>query len=110
MDIKCIGMRIREKRRELNMTQEELSALSQISPAYISRIETGDQNLTVETLQRVASSLDMDIHYLLSGVQCDSKYCVKNIAKLSSPKLAFYMEEVINELLNGGLMCAKSRD
>lgn len=45
-----IGERIRELREAKKLTQEELAAMARSDAATLSRIETGKQNLTAETL------------------------------------------------------------
>lgn len=43
-------------REEKNMTQNELSKLTGISQADISRLENGDANPTIEMLNRIATA------------------------------------------------------
>ena len=38
IDYKEMGKRIKQKRKELNLTQEKLSEILEISPTYISEI------------------------------------------------------------------------
>lgn len=60
-DIKQIVARqIREARRAKNVTLKELGERLSISEATASRYESGKQNLTIETLQKIADALDMN--------------------------------------------------
>ena len=52
-----IGYRVKQARLEKEMSQEELSAVSGIQQADISRIEKGSANPSVKTLMRIASAL-----------------------------------------------------
>ena len=50
-----------ELRNSLNMTQKELSKLTGIDQADISRIERGLSNPTIKLLQKIADSLNMTL-------------------------------------------------
>ena len=52
-----IGERIRKRRKEFGMTQQELADAVQISRNSLSRIETADvPNMTVYTAMRIAKA------------------------------------------------------
>lgn len=48
-------------RKEKNITQKELADITGITQADISRIETGNSNPSIQTLQRLAAGLGMRI-------------------------------------------------
>ena len=50
---------IRRRRTELNLSQEELGNRASLDRTYISGIERGKRNITLETLSRVIDSLSM---------------------------------------------------
>lgn len=57
-----MGLKIKERREELRMTQEELAAKSGLSRQTISSIETGKyDNVTVGTLAAIATALDTTV-------------------------------------------------
>lgn len=57
-----VGFRIRERREELKMTQEELAKKSGVSRQTISAIETGKyENVLVGTLAAIASAMDTTV-------------------------------------------------
>ena len=60
-----IGKLIRNKRIELNMTQEFLSLQCSIDRSYMGRIERGEVNLTVEKLYEIAKILKIHPQHLL---------------------------------------------
>ena len=61
-----IGDRIKARRQELNMSQEELAQeLSYSSKSSISRIESNRQNLTQNKIQEIAAVLDTTPAYLM---------------------------------------------
>ncbi len=65
MDYKLLGMRIRQERSRKSLTQEQLSEMCNISSSYIGIIERGDKKLSVETLVKIASILEVSTDSLL---------------------------------------------
>lgn len=55
--LKKIGKRIRAKRHERNYSQQDLADKCGIEKANLSRIESGQVNLKVLTLRRIAQAL-----------------------------------------------------
>ena len=49
MDYKMLGLRIREERKKLNLTQAELAEAIDISDTYMGAIERGERSLTLDT-------------------------------------------------------------
>jgi transcriptional regulator with XRE-family HTH domain len=45
-----------------NLSQAELARRLNVSPSYISSVLSGNENLTVETMSRIAAALDSEIH------------------------------------------------
>lgn len=72
IDSRYLGGQIRKCRLEKNLTQECLAGLADLSPAHISRIETGAKRPGVEVLVKIAWALDVTVDRLLTGNQKDS--------------------------------------
>lgn len=66
-----IGQRIREARHRLNISLEDLGALSEISWTTIGKIERGASSPTAETLVRLATALEVDPGDFLTAVTSD---------------------------------------
>jgi transcriptional regulator with XRE-family HTH domain len=49
-------------RKEKNLTQKQLSKITGISQGDISKIESGNANPSIKTLQRVATALGMQLN------------------------------------------------
>lgn len=62
-----IGMRVYRRRRELGLTQKDLAQRLGIGPTNVVRIEYGKQNLTVDTLCKLAEALDTTAAELFTG-------------------------------------------
>ena len=60
-----VGLKIREKRKEMRISQDKLALLADIDRSYIGRIERGEVNITLEKLYEIADVLECDINVLL---------------------------------------------
>lgn len=56
-----IGSMISSKRRELNLTQEDLAYMADIDRTYVGYVENGRQNITVSMLNKFAKALNINI-------------------------------------------------
>jgi transcriptional regulator with XRE-family HTH domain len=63
--LKNLGYKLKYKRLQKGLTQEALAELINVHEKYIGKIETGTQNITIKTLNRLANALQIDIHTLL---------------------------------------------
>ena len=62
MDIKLkIGQRIKELRKELELSQESLAYKAEVDRTYVTDVENGRRNVSVEILQRLIKALDVSI-------------------------------------------------
>jgi len=66
-----LGLKIKELRAKKNISQQELSDLIGVKRQYISQIETGDYNVTIDTLNKIANAFEISISDLLEGVEGD---------------------------------------
>ena len=69
VNFKLIGKRIQEVRKQQEMTQAELAALTDMSDCYISYIETAKKQASLESLVRISNALGITVDELLSGNQ-----------------------------------------
>ncbi|MEP7107653.1 MAG: helix-turn-helix transcriptional regulator [Ferruginibacter sp.] len=62
MDIKLkIGQRIRELRKELEISQEALAYKAEVDRTYVTDVENGRRNVSVEILERIIIGLNVTI-------------------------------------------------
>src|SRR5216683_7053525 len=66
--IKQLGQRIRESRRILSLTQEELAERAKISVSFLSMIERGDRVPHIETLAKLADALRVHLPEMFLGL------------------------------------------
>ena len=73
---KIVGQRIRNYRTQLGFSQEKLAELAGCHPTYIGQIERGEKNATLESIEKVASSLNVSLSKLFEnlGGQDTSKH------------------------------------
>lgn len=63
-----IGKRIRELRiNKLNMTQDDFAKVLDVDRTYLSRVESGKQNITVKTLVFICNKLDVFLNEFFSS-------------------------------------------
>ena len=65
VDYKALGQRIRQQRKLMKMTQEELASVSDVSTSYIGHIERGIKRCSLETLVCISNALDISPNSLL---------------------------------------------
>ena len=67
MDIKkSFGKIVRKRRRALDLSQEELGDKAELNRGYISDIERGLRNPSLEVIDRIAKALGMDLAELFA--------------------------------------------
>lgn len=72
MDVKqMIGARIGEIRKKQGMTQEELSGKMGIGPKYLSSIERGKENPTLNILISLSQALQVDLGEIFKFVEIE---------------------------------------
>lgn len=60
MDIKQkVGLRIKELRALKEMSQEEVANTADMERSFMTHIESGRRNISVETLQRILSAMEI---------------------------------------------------
>jgi transcriptional regulator with XRE-family HTH domain len=66
--LKTLGERVREARKSLGWTQEDLADHAGIDRSYIGGVERGERNLTFNLLCEICTALDCDIAALTTGI------------------------------------------
>ena len=66
-----VGAKIRDIRTGKRMTQEQLAEKMNINPKYLSSIERGKENPTLNTLIRLAESLDVDLGEVFRNLEME---------------------------------------
>lgn len=69
---KIVGQRIRNYRTQLGLSQEKLAELAGCHPTYIGQLERGEKNATLESIDKVASSLKISLSKLFENLGGES--------------------------------------
>lgn len=62
-----VAARIRQRRIELNLSQEQLGHRCGLHRTYIGAVERGEKRITVVTLNRIAHALQVPLAHLVSS-------------------------------------------
>ncbi|MEH2153265.1 helix-turn-helix domain-containing protein [Nostoc sp.] len=69
------GKAIRRRRRELDLSQEQLAERAALHRTYISNLERGELNPSLETMEKLANALDISIPamFINYGIQIENE-------------------------------------
>lgn len=60
MDIKLkVGQRIKQLRKQLNLSQEALAYKSEVDRTYMTDVENGRRNISIEILEKIIVALQV---------------------------------------------------
>ncbi|MBR2415062.1 MAG: helix-turn-helix transcriptional regulator [Clostridia bacterium] len=71
---KEMGKRIKEKRKELKLTQEYLSEQLGISVKHFSEVERGLAGLSIDNLVKLSSLFDVSLDFLVKGDHVENQW------------------------------------
>lgn len=81
MNLKCIGRRIKEKRKEKQWSQEVLAYEADLSVIYIGMIERGEKLPRLSTFLRIVDCLDATPNEILVDLFLEEKDTYKSRIK-----------------------------
>lgn len=62
MDIKIlVGKRVRELRKKLDISQEELADIVELDRTYITSVECGKRNISIVNIEKLAKALEVSL-------------------------------------------------
>jgi transcriptional regulator with XRE-family HTH domain len=64
-----MGRRVRERRLDLDLSQEEVAHAATVHPTWLSGVERGQRNLSVLNLLKLARALGMDPCEVVEGLR-----------------------------------------
>lgn len=104
VDYSIIGSRLKRARIKAGLTQQELAEKTNLSVAFISRVERGSSHINLKRLSEFCSILDVSEGFILNGVvDSDENYLYNefnDILKKCSPekqKLIYKISKMIAE-------------
>lgn len=63
---KAIGARIQVLRLKRKLSQFELAKIADVHRSYLAGVETGERNITLESLDKIILALDVSYEYFFS--------------------------------------------
>ncbi len=66
-----IGLRIKELRTEKGFSQQELSYRSDIDRTYITQVENGKRNISINNIEKIAKALNVSLKELFNDEKFD---------------------------------------
>lgn len=99
--LKSMGKRVCARRKQLNITQEQLAEQMDVSIQMISNLENGRKAIRPENLVKLSDILQTSSDYLLTGKSSDTEtaHIYNKIKKLSDNDLSLI--EAITDRLTG---------
>ena len=68
MDLKSeIGLKIKQRRKELGLEQIDLCEMSEIGSTTLSKLEQGKGNITLDSLEKLIEVLGLECTLVLKG-------------------------------------------
>jgi len=95
-----MGKRMLQRRKELDMTQDQVAEAANLSPQFYSKVETGQAGLTSKTLAQVSEALQTSADYILTG-RTESRYmdAVSVLEKMSNNQLQI-AQQVLESMID----------
>lgn len=84
-ELQEIGLRIAQRRKELNLTQERVADLMDVSVQMVSNLERGVKAIKIDNLIKISEILGISTDYILTGKHTfnDHNIMLLKLAKLS---------------------------
>jgi transcriptional regulator with XRE-family HTH domain len=72
--LKLVGARIRDLRKERDLSQETLGEKGGFHFSYIGQIERGEKNIALQNLSKIAAALEVPISQLFTYVDLEENH------------------------------------
>jgi transcriptional regulator with XRE-family HTH domain len=69
---RLFGMRLKDRRKTLGLTQTDIYKRTEITPGYLSLIERGRANPTLDMMLKLAQAVEMEIWEMLRSIPEDA--------------------------------------
>ena len=87
------GLLIRDRRRELGMSQADLASEIKMSSSYIAKIETGKQKPSSNLVNKLISALELPVDSITDMIFPESTYiAMKNLQEVDKELLSLRPE------------------
>jgi transcriptional regulator with XRE-family HTH domain len=66
---RILGENIRVHRKRIKLSQEKLAEKADLHPVYVGNVERGLENISIDSLVRIAKALKVSLSELIEGIQ-----------------------------------------
>lgn len=87
-----LGTRLRNRRRQLSLTQEQLAERTGVSRTAVAKWESGEKEPTLQNLRRLCAVLNTSSDYLLG---LDEKFQTAYLSDKATEALTVFIEEAV---------------
>lgn len=77
-----MGLRMKNARKKLHLTQEDMAEQLGVSVKHYSGIERGVAGVSLETLVNVSNILNVSLDYLVKGDEMSNEYIPSRLSEL----------------------------
>ena len=98
--VREIAARIREIRKCAGLTQEEFAELLDISISAYKKVESGDNQASIDCLRNIKKKLNVSADYILFGKHEDAEAVWTQVLNCSSPDKALILARLFNYFVN----------
>ncbi|KPU44175.1 transcriptional activator NprA [Oxobacter pfennigii] len=109
MEILSLGEKIKQRRKELNMTLKDLAG-EKVTPGQISLVESGKSKPSIDLLEYMAQKLKVSIDSLLETEEHQAEKLCEYYAKITDASLLAENYEQARESINKGMAYALQYD
>lgn len=67
--LQLIALNIRTERLKQNLSQEKLAELANVNRNYVGQIERAENNLTIESLEKISNALNCNIDFTFKPIE-----------------------------------------
>lgn len=106
MEILSLGEKIKQKRKEQNMTLKDLSG-DKVTPGQISLVESGKSKPSMDLLEYIAVRLGVSIDYILETEEHQAEKLCEYYSKIAEASLLAENFEQTREAINKGMSYAR---
>lgn len=92
------GRRLKAVREMNHLTQEELAELLNISVSMVKKLESGENNLTIEELRRLWEELGVSSDFILFGEVSDNLHLEYSFGSASSEEKMKILLKILSHL------------
>ncbi len=104
MDLKQLGLRIKDLRKKRKLTQDELSEAAEMNGKHLGEVERGLINISIQNLDKIAQSLGVPLLTLLDVDHQKSKEElsreIESMVHSSSYEQAQLIHRVVSDIVS----------